>query len=58
MKRDYVYACPHCGATKTIVENTERTGQKLRGAPTNTLPCGWRDCLGRAVLIREGATHI
>lgn len=51
MIREYVYRCRRCDSTKTIVEDTERTGQPIQGPPTDMVVCGVRDCNGKADLI-------
>lgn len=46
MKKVYDYACDTCASTKTIVEDTARTGQTTSYVAPGTLPCGWRGCEG------------
>lgn len=43
--RKHLYLCDRCSSTKTIVENTERTGNQRIEVPSY-LPCGWRGCEG------------
>lgn len=39
------YECSMCNATKTIIEDTSRTGVAPQEVPKH-LPCGWRGCEG------------
>lgn len=47
------YRCSTCGATKDIIADRHRVGQG--GWPPTfpaSVPCGWRGCQSRAVIVR------
>lgn len=53
MVTTYVYACTKCTATKTITDDTKRTGHPPQDAPDSMI-CGWRGCKGGMVRADEG----
>jgi len=48
VKQVACYICPTCGATKEIINDSERTGVKAPVFPARVI-CGWRGCDGYAL---------